>query len=400
MLKSIIIILSFLFIPIIALANNFSDFDHQLEGHWVLKVDKQNYLSSLIVPAVRAIKINKDSLDIGTYYFNGISGWKYNVMAIEIENILSPVKPISMKRNFESIKTGKISSFDNSKDILVSFDESYNPVPYSSQNMEVKYPESLLRSKKSILRIVNNELVINSGGLEYHFERINTEYEELVSLVSYLTESNSNQISELFQRQSPPVDKYNPIIGQRTCKPIKLNNLKSAYHFNAAVLLLNYLLYNLPPSAIFSAYLDMGEEIDLSSLVLFFNQLSNKTIEKMKRYKFAPSTSGAITLEILMNHEDNSSYETDLSQNIIDNFGRPIPLQKLYPAILNLTKTNDESILKDSVMKILSGKGDEEKVWWKQFSENSPGGFITSPSETFYDLTLFVKTGKYSPKCN
>ena len=89
-----------------------------------------------------------------------------------------------------------------------------------------------------------------------------------------------------------------------------------------------------------------------------------------------------------MNHEDNSSYETDLSQNIIDNFGRPIPLQKLYPAILNLTKTNDESILKDSVMKILSGKGDEEKVWWKQFSENSPGGFITSPSETFYDLTF------------
>jgi hypothetical protein len=399
MLKSIIIILSFLFIPIISLANNFSDFDHQLEGHWVLKVDKQNYLSSLIVPAVRAIKINKDSLDIGTYYFNGISGWKYNVMAIEIENILSPVKPISMKRNFESIKTGKISSFDNSKDILVSFDESYNPVPYSSQNMEVKYPESLLRSKKSILRIVNNELIINSGGLEYHFERINTEYEELVSLVSYLTESNSNQISELFQRQSPPVDKYNPIIGQRSCKPIKLKNLKSAYYFNAAVMLLNHLLYNLPPSAIFYAYLDMGEEIDLSSLVQFFNQLSNKTIEKMKSDKFAPSTSGAITLEILINHADNSSYETNLNQNIIDNFGRPISLQKLYPVISNLT-SYDKSIVKSSIKKILIGEGNEEKVWWKQFSKNSPKGYITSPRETFYDLTMFNKTGKYAPKCN
>ena len=68
--------------------------------------------------------------------------------------------------------------------------------------------------------------------------------------------------------------------------------------------------------------------------------------------------------------------------------------------ILQLFITFSVSILKDSVMKILSGKGDEEKVWWKQFSENSPGGFITSPSETFYDLTLFVKTGKYSPKCN
>ena len=100
-----------------------------------------------------------------------------------------------------------------------------------------------------------------------------------------------------------------------------------------------------------------------------------------------------------MNHEDNSSYETGLNQNIIDNFGRPISLQKLYPVILNLT-SYDKSILKSSIKKILTGEGNEEKVWWKQFSENSPGGFITSPSETFYDLTLFVKTGKYSPKCN
>jgi len=414
MKKLLLIFTLLLSAPISAEQIDFSKHDHEFEGHWLLKLDMKKYLVGEIPPYFRSIVIEKDQIFLGTRYGNGLLAWHNNLLEIEIEAIPNAVKPISLKNNFETIRSGNISVLEGSSNILVSFNEGYNTGPYSSKLLESKYPASLLTSRTSILQLDQNtspsiqkfdptpslkldqrELVLYGGGLEYRFERINKEYEDMIAVVSYLAQNNRHYVSKEFKKSL--IDEYNPVIGPRTCRPVNSQNLIALYQFLSALYFITY--NDRSPEESFKSYVLTGHPVDLSFIASFYKSITPETIKKIRENELLGGFNfDRITVETLLKYFQPD--DINLVEKIIDKHGMPISVNQLMKPMKIAFKTESYKSFRLVAQGILVGlEKEKERLWWKYFSDSNPIGTITSPLETVEDLVEFLGTGLYSPSC-